>query len=69
MTTKTTLIAFCDGSYKKVKSVTWKHSQWIHWELPDGSTVSANPRNVNYLHIDIDRHAETQPKVTDETPE
>ena len=49
--TTTTLISFRDGSYKKVRALSWKHSQWIHFTLPDGSTVAANPANVNYLHI------------------
>jgi hypothetical protein len=48
---QTTLISFRDGSYKKVRALSWKHSQWIHFTLPDGSTVAANPANVNYLHI------------------
>lgn len=51
---KTTLISFRDGSYKKVHPVSWKHSQWIHFKLADGSTVAANPANVNYLHIDCE---------------
>lgn len=46
---KTTLIAFKDGSYKKVTHVKWKHSQWLHFTKPDGTTVSANYRNINYL--------------------
>lgn len=49
---KTTLISFCDGSYKKVHPVSWKHSQWIHFKMADGSTVACNPANVNYLHIE-----------------
>ena len=53
-----TLIAFCDGSYKKVKPVAWKHSQWIHFTLQDGSMVSVNPANVNYLHIGKDGEQE-----------
>lgn len=48
-----TLIAFCDGSYKKVKPAKWKHSQWIHFTLEDGSVVRVNPANVNYLHDGI----------------
>lgn len=48
------LIAFNDGSYKKVRAVSWKHSQWIHFTLPDGSTVRVNPANVNYLHEGIE---------------
>ncbi len=43
------LIAFRDGSYKKVKPVAWKHSQWIHYTLADGSVVMINPANVNYI--------------------
>jgi hypothetical protein len=46
---QTTLIAFRDGSYKRVQHVSWKHSQWIHYALTDGSTVHVNPSNVNYL--------------------
>ncbi len=45
-----TLVAFRDGSYKKIKPVKWKHSQWIHFTLDDGSVVRVNPVNVNYLH-------------------
>lgn len=47
----TTLVAFNDGSYKKIKHVKWKHSQWIHYTLKDGTQVSVNPANVNYLHV------------------
>ena len=43
------LIAFRDGSYRKVLPVAWKHSQWIHFSLTDGSVVMVNPRNVNYI--------------------
>jgi hypothetical protein len=50
---KQVLIAFRDGSYKKLSPVSWKHSQWIHFTLADGSTVSVNPHNVNYLHDGI----------------
>ena len=49
------LIAFCDGSYKKVSPTAWKHSQWIHYTLEDGSVVMVNPANVNYIHRGIDR--------------
>lgn len=48
-----TLIAFVDGSYKKVRPVKWRHSQWIHFTLEDGSVVRVNPANVNYLHDGI----------------
>ncbi len=44
------LIAFNDGSYKKVRSRNWKHSQWLHFTLEDGSIVRVNPANVNYMH-------------------
>lgn len=50
---QTHLIAFRDGSYKKVTPTAWKHSQWIHFTLEDGSTVMVNPQNVNYIHRDI----------------
>lgn len=50
----TQLIAFCDGSYKKVSPVSWRHSQWIHYTLEDGSVVMVNPVNVNYIHRGID---------------
>lgn len=43
------LIAFCDGSYKKVKPVDWKHSQWIHYTKKNGQIVMVNPANVNYI--------------------
>lgn len=48
------LIAFRDGSYKKLTPVTWKHSQWIHFTLADGSVVSVNPANVNYMQRSAD---------------
>ena len=48
---ETVLVSFRDGSYKKVRHVGWKHSQWIHFTLEDGSQVACNPDNVNYLHI------------------
>ncbi|MCJ2564310.1 MAG: hypothetical protein LN417_09525 [Candidatus Thermoplasmatota archaeon] len=48
------LVAFCDGSYKKVYPIKWKHSQWIHYTLDDGSVVMINPINVNYIHRGID---------------
>ncbi len=44
------LIAFNDGSYKKLRSRKWKHSQWLHFTLADGSVVRVNPANVNYMH-------------------
>ncbi len=43
------LIAFCDGSYKKVEPVKWKHSQWIHYTRANGNVVMINPANVNYI--------------------
>lgn len=43
------LIAFRDGSYKKVKPVDWKHSQWIHYTKENGGVVRINPTNVNYI--------------------
>lgn len=49
----THLVAFCDGSYKKVQPVKWRHSQWIHYTLGDGSVVMVNPANVNYIHRGI----------------
>lgn len=51
---KCTLIAFRDGSYKRVRHTAWKHSQWIHFTLADGSVVHVNPANVNYLHDEAD---------------
>lgn len=63
---QTHLIAFRDGSYKKVTPTQWKHSQWIHYTLKDGSVVMVNPVNVNYIHrgindtlyLDPDKHKE-----------
>ncbi len=43
------LIAFRDGSYKTVASVSWKQSQWIHMTKACGSVVRINPFNVNYI--------------------
>ena len=51
---QTHLIAFRDGSYKKVRPTAWKHSQWIHYTLADGSVVMVNPVNVNYIHRGLD---------------
>ena len=54
MADATHLIAFVDGSYKKVRPTAWKHSQWIHYTLADGSVVMVNPVNVNYIHRGLD---------------
>ena len=44
------LIAFRDGSYKKVKNpIEWKHSQWIHYTLENDTIIRINPKNVNYI--------------------
>lgn len=43
------LISFKDGSYKKVKFVSWKHSQWIHYAQENGKNLRVNPENVNYI--------------------
>lgn len=54
------LIAFKDGSYKKVKAIDWKHSRWIHFTLRDGSVVRVNPENVNYLHQGVENIPEPE---------
>lgn len=47
---KTHLVAFRDGSYKKLPEPdSWKHSQWIHYEYQTGRVVRINPSNVNYI--------------------
>lgn len=46
-----TLISFTNGSYKEVTVDEWRHSNWIHFKLPDGSKLAVNPDNVNYLHV------------------
>lgn len=46
-----TLISFTNGAYKQVPGDQWRHSNWIHFTLPDGSLLAVNPNNVNYLHI------------------
>lgn len=46
-----TLISFTNGSYKQVDVNEWRHSNWIHFNLPDGSKLCVNPANVNYLHV------------------
>lgn len=46
-----TLVSFTNGSYKQVDADTWRHSNWIHFKLKDGSKLAVNPGNVNYLHI------------------
>jgi len=46
---KTILIAFLNGSYKKVDYVEFKHSEWIHFTRADGSVVRVNPAQVKYL--------------------
>lgn len=56
------LIAFRDGSYKKVTPVGWKHSQWIHYTLADQSCVMVNPANVNYIHRGIDEEKYVDPE-------
>lgn len=43
------LISFRDGSYKKIKFLDWKHSQWIHYTKKNGKNVRINPANVNYI--------------------
>lgn len=43
------LVSFKDGSYKKVKFVSWKHSQWIHYATTSGKNLRINPENVNYI--------------------
>ena len=48
------LIAFRDGSYKKIDPISWKYSQWIHYTLPGGSIVMVNSANVNYIHRGLD---------------
>jgi hypothetical protein len=59
----THLIAFRDGSYKKVTPTPdgWKHSQWIHYTLDDGSVVMCNPANINYIHRGIDNSVYADP--------
>jgi hypothetical protein len=46
-----TLISFTNGSYKEVSVTEWRHSNWVHFRLPDGSKLCVNPDNVNYLHV------------------
>jgi hypothetical protein len=46
-----TLVSFTNGAYKTVDATEWRHSNWIHFTLPDGSKLAVNPANVNYLHI------------------
>ena len=55
------MVAFRDGSYKKLEPEGWKHSQWIHYTLKDGSVVMINPVNVNYIHRGIDDEAYLDP--------
>ncbi len=59
------LIAFRDGSYKKVTPTAWKHSQWIHFTLADGSVVMVNPANVNYIQRSPDEPAPDLPGPVD----
>ncbi len=46
-----TLVSFTNGAYKTVEADGWRHSNWIHFTLKDGSKLAVNPENVNYLHI------------------
>lgn len=48
---KKTLVSFTNGAYKEVSAAAWRHSNWIHFTLADGSKLCVNPANVNYLHV------------------
>lgn len=48
------LIAFDNGSYKKVKAKTYDHKEWIVITKEDGSQVFVNPSKVKYIETIID---------------
>lgn len=43
------LFAFMNGSYKKIKSVKYNHSEWIVVEKPDGKKAFINSANVKWI--------------------
>ena len=47
---RTHLVAFCDGSYRKVVDPKrWKQSVWLHYDMRDGGVIRINLANVNYI--------------------
>ena len=43
------LIAFTNGSYKRIKFVKYEHNEWIKITKEDGAEVFINPINVKYI--------------------
>jgi hypothetical protein len=43
------LIAFTNGSYKKVNSVNYDHKEWIVIKKESGKQVFINTANVKYI--------------------
>lgn len=46
---KTILVAFMDGSYKKIKVKLYEHKVWIQVTKPDDVVVYLNPNLVKYI--------------------
>lgn len=43
------LIAFMNGSYKKLKSTNYKHNEWIAITKEGGKQIFINTVNVKYV--------------------
>lgn len=46
---RTLLFTFMNGSYKKIKSVGYNHSEWIVVTKPDGLKAFINSANVKWI--------------------
>jgi hypothetical protein len=46
---RTLLFAFMNGSYKKIKSVSYDHKEWIVVEKENGKQVFINSANVKWI--------------------
>lgn len=48
-TTRQLLIAFDNGSYKKITSSNYDHKEWIVIKRPNGKQVFINTNKVKYI--------------------
>jgi hypothetical protein len=48
-TERTLLIAFMNGSYKKITPVKYDHKEWIVIEKKDGTKAFINSANVKWI--------------------
>lgn len=46
---RTLLFAFMNGSYKKIRSVSYDHKEWIVVERVDGTKSFINSANVKWI--------------------